>query len=453
MNSEPRRFGRGILAMFGIVLFAIAGVPTAFAGTDERTLPPPLTASDFHDFDPALAEIGRLLFYDPVLSGNRNISCGTCHHHDLATGDGLALGVGEGGEGLGAKRTTGRGEARIEKRVPRNAAPLFNLGLREIRVLFHDGRLSVDDIFGNGFNSPAEEYLPSGLKGILAAQALFPLTSETEMAGNPEENKVAGAAYDRIDHVWPLLTERVRAIPAYVDLFRKADPAIERAGDLTITHIANALGDFINAEWRVTDSAFDRYLAGDPAALAPQARAGMELFYGKAGCSSCHSGQLMSDQGFHALALPHFGPGRTRVFDPYVRDVGRMAESNRLEDAYRFRTPMLRNVALTGPWGHNGAYATLEGIIRHHLDPVAGFENWRPEMVQLPADDRLGQVDFIAFEDRRERARLKARIDIAPVRLADAEVAELIAFLHALTGDAKGRFGRPDSVPSGLPVD
>jgi cytochrome c peroxidase len=453
MNSRSRRFGQGLLAICGAVLLAIIAVPAALAGTDGRVPPPPLTNADFHDFDPALAEIGRLLFYDPILSGNRNISCGTCHHHDLATGDGLALGVGEGGEGLGAKRTTGRGDALIEKRVPRNASPMFNLGLREIRVLFHDGRLSVDDIFGNGFNSPAEEYLPTGLKGILAAQALFPLTSETEMAGNPEENKVAGAAYDRIDHVWPLLMERVWGIPAYVDLFQQADPSIERAGDLTIAHVANALGDFINSEWRVTDSPFDRYLAGDSTALMPQARSGMELFYGKAGCSSCHSGQMMSDQGFHALALPHFGPGRTRVFDPYVRDVGRMAESNRLEDAYRFRTPMLRNVALTGPWGHNGAYATLEGIVRHHLDPVAGFENWQPDLVQLPADARLGPMDFIAFEDSRERARLKARIDIAPVALADAEVAELIAFLHALTGNAKGRLGRPETVPSGLPVD
>ncbi|EDQ33221.1 Cytochrome c peroxidase [Hoeflea phototrophica DFL-43] len=453
MNSWSRRFGQGALAICGVVLLAITAVPTALADMDGRALPPPLTNADFHDFDPALAEIGRLLFYDPILSGNRNISCGTCHHHDLATGDGLALGVGEGGEGLGIKRTTGRGDARIEKRVPRNASPMFNLGLREIRVLFHDGRLSVDDIFGNGFNSPAEEYLPSGLKGILAAQALFPLTSETEMAGNPEENKVAGAAYDRIDHVWPLLMERVWAIPAYVDLFRQADPSIERAGDLTIAHVANALGDFINSEWRVTDSAFDRYLAGDPTALPPQAMSGMELFYGKAGCSSCHAGQMMSDQGFHALALPHFGPGRTRVFDPYVRDVGRMAESNRLEDAYRFRTPMLRNVALTGPWGHNGAYATLEGIVRHHLDPVAGFENWQPDMVQLPADERLGPVDFIAFEDSRERARLKTRIDIVPVALDDSEVAELIAFLHALSGNAKGRLGRPETVPSGLPVD
>jgi cytochrome c peroxidase len=65
--------------------------------------------ADFHDFDPKLAEIGRLLFYDPVLSGNRNISCGTCHHHELASGDGLALGVGEGGSGIGPKRTTGQG--------------------------------------------------------------------------------------------------------------------------------------------------------------------------------------------------------------------------------------------------------------------------------------------------------------------------------------------------------
>lgn len=440
---------RSLVAALGL----LAGVSLSAPPAQAQVLPKPLTDADFHDFDPKLAEIGRLLFYDPILSGNRNISCGTCHHHDLASGDGLALGVGEGGTGIGAKRTTGQGADLIEKRVPRNAPALFNLGARDISVLFHDGRLSVDDIFGNGFNSPAEEYLPLGLKGILAAQALFPLTSETEMAGNPEENKIAGAAYDRIDYVWPLLVERVRGIPAYLDLFRGADASIATAGDLGIVHIANALGDFMNSEWRSTDSAFDRSLAGDGSAMSPPARAGMELFFGKAGCVSCHSGPLLSDQGFHALALPHFGPGRTRRFDPYVRDVGRMAESDRLEDAYRFRTPMLRNVALTGPWGHNGAYATLEGIVRHHLDPIASLEAWTPDMVLLPADARFERVDFIALDDSRERARLKARVDIAPVMLSDAEVSQLVSFLNALTGSAKGRLGRPPAVPSGLPVD
>ena len=430
-----------------------AGLPAFATGQSAQLPAAPLTEADFNAYDPKLAEIGRLLFYDPVLSGNRNISCGTCHHHDLATGDGLALGVGEGGEGIGPKRTTGRGAGRIEKRVPRNAPALFNLGAREIRVLFHDGRLSADDLFGNGFNSPAEEYLPKGLKGILAAQALFPMTSETEMAGNPEENEIAGAAYDRIDYVWPLLVERVRGIGDYVAMFRQADPAIRGPGDLSIVHIANALGDFINSEWRVTDSAFDRYLAGDASALPAEARAGLELFYGKARCAACHSGKLLSDQGFHALALPHFGPGRTRRFDPYVRDVGLMGESDRLEDAYRFRTPMLRNVALTGPWGHNGAYATLEGIVRHHLDPLKGLAAWRPGLVWLPEDARFAKADFIALDDARERARLKARVDIEPVALDDREVGELIAFLNALTGGGKGRLGRPDKVPSGLKVD
>lgn len=445
--------GGGIVrSLFAAGLLMAAGLSGGEPARAEA-IPAPLTEADFHDFDPALAEIGRLLFYDAILSGNRNISCGTCHHHDLASGDGLALGVGEGGAGIGEKRTTGQGADLIEKRVPRNAPALFNLGARDIRVLFHDGRLSIDGIYGNGFNSPAEEYLPEGLKGILAAQALFPLTSETEMAGNPEENKIAGAAYDRIDYVWPLLVERVRAIPAYLDMFRRVDPSIATAGDLSIVHIANALGDFMNSEWRSTDSAFDRYLGGDASALSEPARAGMELFYGKAGCSGCHSGPLMSDQDFHALALPHFGPGRTRRFDPYVRDVGRMAESDRLEDAYRFRTPMLRNVALTGPWGHNGAYATLEGVVRHHLDPAAALEAWRPDMVRLPADERFAKVDFIALDDSRERARLKARVDIVPVALSEREISDLLAFLDALTGEGRGRLGRPASVPSGLPVD
>jgi cytochrome c peroxidase len=149
---------RSLVAMLALS----AGVCLSGQPVQAQHLPKPLAEADFHDFDPKLAEIGRLLFYDPVLSGNRNISCGTCHHHELASGDGLALGVGEGGAGIGPKRTTGQGADLIEKRVPRNAPALFNLGARDISVLFHDGRLSVDDIFGNGFNSPAEEYLPQG---------------------------------------------------------------------------------------------------------------------------------------------------------------------------------------------------------------------------------------------------------------------------------------------------
>lgn len=418
-------------------------------------LPEAVSDRDFHPFDNEKAALGRLLFYDPILSGNRNISCGTCHNHDLASADGLSLGVGEGGKGLGPKRTTGSGRERISRRVPRNAPALFNLGAREFTALFHDGRVAVDEIYGNGFNTPAEEWLPNGLTTVLAAQAMFPLTSEVEMAGDPEENEIAGASNDRIDAVWPIVAGRIRTVPAYVDMFKAAFDDVDGLADITIVHIANAIGDFINSEWRAFDSPFDRFLAGDTGALNMQQKAGLELFFGTAGCADCHSGKFFTDHGFHALALPQIGPGRTRQFDPYARDRGRINKSNRIEDAYRFRTPSLRNVTETGPYGHNGTYASLESIVRHHLDPLAGLKNWDRSQVVLPEDERFERVDFIIFEDLRETARLVRHIDIKPMKLEDRDISALLAFLGALTDrkSLRGASGKPLSVPSGLPID
>jgi cytochrome c peroxidase len=321
--------------------------------------------------------------------------------------------------------------------------------------MFHDGRLEISDAYGNGFNSPAQEWFPEGIESLLAAQALFPLTAQFEMAGNVGENEITGAVHDRIDRGWPIVAKRVRAIPAYGEMFVDAFDHIATPEDVTIAEIANALAAFIGTEWRNHDSPFDAYLSGDAAALSGPELRGLNLFYGKGNCASCHSGPLLSDQGFHALRLPAFGPGRTRQWDPVPRDVGRMAESNRLEDAYRFRTPMLRNVALTAPYGHNGAFPTLEGIVRHHADPEASLASWRPEMARLPDAPWLAAIDFVIRQDSREMARQAAVQDIVPVPLSDAEVADLVAFLKALTGRTAGDrpLGRPETVPSGLPVD
>ena len=350
--------------------------------------------------------------------------------------------------GLGPKRTVGEG---IDRRVPRNAPALFNLGANDIRVLFHDGRLSHSDLYQNGFNSPAEEKLPADLENILAAQALFPMQSETEMAGHPEENQVAGAVNDDVRHAWRILAKRVRVNDDYAAMLVGAF-GLEHRGEITISHVANAIGAFIGAEWRSFDSPWDRFLAGEP--LPAAAERGRRLFFGEAGCASCHAGKFFSDHDFRALALPQFGPGRTRRWDPIARDVGRMGESDDLDDAYRFRTPMLRNVALTGPYGHNGAYQTLEGMIRHHLNPVERLADWDKTNPIMPAAS-LGTPDFISFEDRIERARLASKVDIDLPPRTDAEIADLVAFLNALTGgeSVKGRLGRPDAVPSGLPVD
>ncbi|MEO0666244.1 MAG: cytochrome c peroxidase, partial [Pseudomonadota bacterium] len=297
-------------------------------------------------------------------------------------------------------------------------------------------------------------WLPQGLDNIIAAQAVLPLTAQFEMAGNPKENEVAGAVHDRIDAAWPIIAKRVRVIPEYGDMFVAAFDHIDAPEEVTIVEIANALGAFIGREWQSFDSPFDAWLA-DETPLPAAAERGRVLFFGEAGCAVCHSGPLFTDQGFHALALPAFGPGRTRRFDPMPRDVGRMGETDRLEDAYRFRTPSLRNVALTAPYGHNGAYPTLRGILEHHRDPLAARAAWTRDLAALPDAEWLEAIDFVIQSDVREMARQTAKLDLPGIDITDAELDDLEAFLHALTGETalERPLGRPETVPSGLPVD
>ena len=412
-----------------------------------------ISADDYIPVDPLQAELGQLLFYDKILSGNRNISCGTCHHHDHAGTDGLSLGIGEGGVGVGPERTAGEGPDAIRKRIPRNAPALWNLGHKSVEVMFHDGRLTRSDLYESGFDSPAEEWLPEGLDNLVAAQALFPMTSQFEMAGNPGENEVTGAVHERIDYGWPIIAKRVRTIPEYGEKFVSAFNHIETADQVTIVEIGNALGAFIASEWQSYDSPYDDWLAGVP--LDDDAERGREIFFYSARCSSCHSGDLFTDQGFHALGLPAFGPGRTRRFDPIPRDVGRMGKSDLLEDAYRFRTPSLRNVALTGPYGHNGAFPTLEAMIMHHADPIASRARWTLSDARLPDVPWIAAVDGAIAQDAAEMKRQASVQDLRSLSISEDDVQYLVAFLNALTGKtAEDRpLGRPDTVPSGLPVD
>ncbi|HUM68759.1 MAG TPA: cytochrome c peroxidase, partial [Chloroflexota bacterium] len=99
------------------------------------------------------------------------------------------------------------------------------------------------------------------------------------------------------------------AIPAYQELFRQAYPDVP-AVELGFQHAANALAAFQAQAFTFTNSPWDRYLAGDESALSKQAKQGALLFYGRAGCAACHSGPLFTDQQYHNIAAPQFGPGR-----------------------------------------------------------------------------------------------------------------------------------------------
>ena len=490
---------RPLLGFAALTVMAVAGQTIADDVPPPAGLPAPVTDADYYEdgrASPEKVELGRLLFFDKILSGNRNIACATCHHPELGTSDGLVLGLGEGPDGLGPERRPGTTAASaIHGRIPRNSPALFNLGAREFRRMFHDGRVEIDTngYYEGGFVTPAKWKLPTGLENVLAAQAMFPVTSPDEMAGQKGENPIADARslanVAGRGGVWELLAERLRAVPEYVVRFRAAFPnQVRVAEDITYVLAANAIAAFETHAFRADDSPFDRYLRGEHHSMSNAALRGMQLFYGKAGCGNCHQGVFQTDHEFHAIAMPQIGPGKADGSDAdywrrtgeraFLEDFGRGRVTVRPEDNFTFRTPSLRNVALTGPWGHDGAYDTLEDIVRHHLDPVGSLERHVLEPDALPAVEGVMEVtatgsrlrhDWLparrlaAFLERdtwvQRHPELRRRIALANelerVDLTGGEVADVVAFLESLTDPSSRRLARvvPRDVPSGLLVD
>ena len=451
-------------AMIAALVFQYS--TSADAGYQKRSgqswLPAPVSDASYLDNgapDSAKVELGKQLFFDKILSGNFNISCATCHHSFTATGDGLSLPVGEGGRGLGVTRDTGVGPDAVHERVPRNSPALFNLGAREFTSLFHDGRVQPNAMFPNGIESPAGFDLPPGLDSPLAAQAMFPVTSATEMAGQAGENSVADAAaagdLAGPNGVWEQLAERLRGIDGYVEQFIEVFDDVDSAEDIRFTHAANAIAAFEAANWRADNSPFDRFLRGERVAMSVSALLGMRVFYSpnKGNCVSCHSGVFQTDHSFRAIAVPQVGPGKGDGAFGY-EDFGRERVTGDRSDRYRFRVPSLRNVAQTAPYGHSGAFNTLDSMLRHHLDPLVSLEDYDVSQAVMPSRPDLDAEDHRAMSDANVVAGIANANELTPVNLSEREFRQLIDFLHALTDPAMLdlRGDVPKSLPSGLPL-
>jgi cytochrome c peroxidase len=398
------------------------------------------------DADPALVTLGEALFYDPILSGNRNMACATCHHPRFASADGLSLSIGQGGTGIGPER-----EMADAMLIPRHAPEVFNRGAAGWRTMFWDGR--VEGTPETGFATDAGDQFPDGVDSVLAAQAMFPVASSGEMRGNPDDDEIFGTVNEigaipdeNYAEIWTALMDRLVAIPEYVDLFATAYPDVA-TDDLGFEYAANALGAYQAVAFDFTDSPWNRYLSGDREALDDHEERGAELFYGDAGCATCHAGSLMTDQQYHVLAVPQIGPGKG---DEAPEDFGRGRETLAEADRYAFRTPPLWNVAITGPWTHDGAFSSLEAVIRHHMNPAASLESYDVGQAIGPS---LQFIDRSRYIDP-----LLAAVDPILEKipdLSDEQIADLIAFLGALTDPAARDLAdlTPDRVPSGLPVD
>lgn len=421
-------------------------------------LPPAATDNDFYSKQASRPEqvvLGQALFFDKILSGNKNISCATCHSVLAATGDGLSLPIGEEGTGTAIFRRAGPELSPQSERVPRNSPALFNLGAIEFQSLFLAGRVESDPDFPSGVISPAKQKLPEGLDNPLAAQALFPVTSAAEMCGHPGENVLADFC-DKQDfgRIWAILEERLQEIPRYVTMFKEAFPSIKSKDEISMVHAANAIAAFQAMHWRADNSPFDQYLRGNKQAMSGAALSGMQIFYGKAGCAYCHQGTFQTDQKFHAVAMPQLGPGKGDGFNNQD-DFGRERVTQQRTDRYKFRTPSLRNVALSAPYGHSGAYNSLRGVVIHMLNPVTGLNSYQTAQAILPIfPSPLKPDDLVILHDPASVQQIAEANEIQPIQLKKSEIDLLITFLHALTDPASLDLRRdaPQTVPSGLSI-
>ena len=437
------------LAMACLLLFAchakVPDIETQLQTTLAAQTVSPLDVSVAPDA--AKVALGQMLFFDKELSGNRDISCATCHHPSQGSGDGLTVSIGTGGAGLGPARQIGYGRSFI----PRNAPEVFNRGAAEWTTMFWDNRVIIQD---GGFHTPAGDSLPAGLDNILAAQAMFPVTSADEMRGLAGDEDVRGSVNelallpgDDLPAIWAGLMTRLFTYPEYVALFEAAYPGVP-AEELTFAHAANAIAAFEIQAYTLPNSPWTNYLNGDASALSDLEKQGALLFYGDAGCATCHSGSLLTDQTPHALAVPQVGPGKG---DESPLDLGRWRETAVDADMYAFRTPSLHNVAVSGPYMHDGAFATLEAAVLHHLDPETSLLTYDPTLHLHPELYDTFQNDPALVAEMLEYVDL----DLAPERpLTATEIEALLAFLQTLTDPAVNNLDQfvPGSVPSGLPV-
>ncbi|MCA9055050.1 MAG: cytochrome-c peroxidase [Planctomycetaceae bacterium] len=286
-----------------------------------QPLPPAATAPDDNPTTPAKVELGKLLFFDPRLSGDNTISCATCHIPEKAYGDGLALSPGTGGQLLS-----------------RNTQSCLNVGL--LKTFFWDGRAAS-----------------------LEAQALGPIQSPAEM------NQDLGA-----------LEAELAEIPGYVMSFQEVfDTRPNRSG------IAKALSAF-QRTLLTEPSPFDRFLQGDEGALSADAKRGLELFRGEAGCIECHNGPLLNDGGYYRLGVS-------------FRDEGRGQVTGDKQDRFRFRTPSLRNVADTAPYMHDGSQKTLEDVVLFYLRgiPASAPDGLTPDTAALTGVSISDVPAIVAF--------------------------------------------------------
>lgn len=398
-------------------------------------------------------KLGRALFFDKILSGNHDVACATCHLIANGVSDGRPISLGVRGAGLGPDRNYVLAPMEIH---PRNSQDLWNRDHNDVSSMFWDGRVEMVDPAARKFRTPLGEKLPEGLDNAMAAQALFPLITPNEMLGYPGDD-YAGFTNELSHLVDPNTLNGADAVfealmlrligeqtadaseshqSIYRNMFLKSFPTLSLE-DLSIVHVANALAHFEELAFATRNSRWDSYLAGDRQTMTAREKEGALLFFGKGRCVACHNGETFSDFQFHSVGVID----EDWRIEREKRDLGRFHTTKDPKDAFKFRTPPLRNVTKTAPYFHNGSEYSLKAAVQQHLAPTASANKYHSSGRFLMTAQQIQAVSPV----------LTAGID-----LTDAEIDLIIDFLGSL--DTELRDGDlaiivPKVVPSRLAVE
>ncbi|NBB17978.1 cytochrome-c peroxidase [Runella sp. CRIBMP] len=295
--------------------------------------------------------LGRLLFFDPILSGHRDVACATCHHPEFGFAESLELSIGANGRGMGSKRTFN-----VPNDIPfvkRNSQTILNAAFNGITLATATTPSNAPMFWDVRAKS-------------LENQALEPIKALEEMRGHQYASEAA------LDSV----VNRLRKNKEYQSLFRAAFPM---ESPITVENMAKAIAAY-ERTLVGGNSRFDQYLRGDKNALSINEVDGMQAFL-KSGCAKCHNGPMLSDYQLHALG---------------VADNEKLAQSDAgVDNQYKFRTPSLRNLRYTAPYMHSGTLKTLEHVLEFYED-LAGDKIRNPKVKKEQLDPIVEnlKVDF-----------------------------------------------------------
>jgi cytochrome c peroxidase len=274
---------------------------------------------------------------------------------------------------------------------------------------------------------------------------MFPVLSREEMRAF-QGNELAAISDTEQGQIWEALMVRLRQIPEYRRLFEQAYPG-QRFDGMNFAHASNAIAGFLLSKLAFSNSPWDRFLAGDDGAMTTVQLQGAKSFMGPvAKCASCHNGPALTDNKFRNVAVAQFGPGQGDGMDGND-DFGRARVSDSLLDKYKFRTPPLRNVELTAPYGHDGAFFSLRDFVAHYSESTLKLQNYdRTQLEPLLRATVLDNfTDILATRDGR----------LATLVMSEQEIDDITEFMKALTDPgARTLIGViPMRVPSGLSID